>query len=184
MTFDILKIMADARLTRRIHPDDWAYVKRVRRAFKSQVQADINDLEIDILFRRITIMTPLDNPAEALTSVQDSIRSAESVYSIYEDGIVFATEKQVMGINIAIERILKAHGIGRNDRVETLRILFSRQPGRFTSSKHMTMKGAGALRDRLYGPDAFVDRDTPILPDAILAVTEAYRQAVGQYVLI
>lgn len=125
-------------------------------------------------------MTPLDNPTEALQSVQDSIKSAESVYAQNDWDVRFATEKQVMGINIAVERILKDTGLGREDRVNTLRILFGRQPGHFSSSKSMTVAGAKALRNRLYGEDVDVDGDTPFLPDAALAVRQAWKEATGQ----
>lgn len=113
---------------------------------------------------------------EALLSVQRSIASAESVYE--RRNTVSATERQVAGINIAIERIIP--GIARLDRVNTLRILFRRDEGYFNSSNDMTLAGASALRDRLYGPDAVVDKDTPILPVAAAAVREAYQQATGQ----
>lgn len=120
-----------------------------------------------------------ETPAEALRSLQDSIRSAESIYD-HGESLVFATERQVVGLNIAIEKILEEFHPGREDRIGTLRILFNRLPGRFHSSRDMTFAGARALRDRLYGADAFVDRDTEILSDAKMAVREAYLQHSGQ----
>ena len=125
-------------------------------------------------------MTYPDSPDECLASVRDSIKSAESVYAQNDWDVRFATPAQCTGINIAIQRILKDTGLGRDDRVNTLRVLFGRQPGHFSSSKSMTVAGAKALRDRLYGPDTDVDGDTPFLPDALLAVRQAWKEATGQ----
>lgn len=120
----------------------------------------------------------MTDPSEALCSIQDSIRSAESAYDNYE--VTFATPRRITGINIAIKRILNHTSLGREDRLGVLRILFNRSPETFPSSRCMTLAGAQALRDRLYGPDTKVDQDTPFLEDAVLAVRQAYIQATGQ----
>ena len=111
-------------------------------------------------------------PAEALQSLQDSIRSAESVYD--EQNIVFSSDALTLCINIALRKIIP--GLGTEERHELLRLLFDRKPGLFNSSKDMTMAGALALRDRIYGPHTFVDKYTPMLSDAVAGIKEAYKQ--------
>ncbi len=121
-------------------------------------------------------MTYQLTPAEALKSVQDSIASAESIYEGRDT--VFATERQVDGIRLAMERIIP--GIARGDRLATLQVLFKRE-GRVYSSHDMTLAGASALRERLYGPDVKkVEADTPMQPTGVTAVREAYKRATGQ----
>ena len=115
-------------------------------------------------------------PDEALRSLQDSIKSAESRYG--DNEIAFASERYVMCINIALGKIFS--GIGREERVGTLRILFGRKPGFFVSSKDMTMAGASALRDRLFGPNAIVDGSTTMKSDAVMGVKRAFELATGR----
>jgi hypothetical protein len=111
-------------------------------------------------------------PAEALQSLQDSIRSAESVYD--ECNIVFSSDALTLCINIALRKIVP--GLGSEERHELLRVLFSRDPGKFNSSRDMTMAGALALRARIYGPNAYVDKYAPMLSDAVAGIKEAYKQ--------
>jgi hypothetical protein len=113
---------------------------------------------------------------EAFQSLKDSIASAENHY--LDNDIRFASEMQVMGINIALRKIVP--GLGHDERIETLRLLFGRSKGVFASSKDMTAAGAMALRDRLYGPNAYVDGTTKMIPEAVQGIREAYRLASGQ----
>jgi hypothetical protein len=115
-------------------------------------------------------------PEENLQSLIDSIRSAESIYD--EQTTTFASDKLVLCINIALRKICP--GVGNYERHETLRVLFGRKPGLFNSSKDMTMAGALALRDRIYGAGTYVDKYAPLNSDACDGIREAYKQVSQQ----
>ena len=115
------------------------------------------------------------SPDECLQSLRDSIRSAENRFA--DEIPVFATEAQCTAINIAISEIFP--GIARLDRINTLRLIFGRKEGCFNSSKDMTLIGASALIERLYGGQ-HPGKDIPRQTDAVTGIRRAYCLATGQ----
>ena len=87
-------------------------------------------------------------PQQHLENLIDSIKTADDWYD-EDHPVVFATEKQVKAINIAMQKIVK--GIKRADRIALLAKLCGRKLCFFASSKDMTTAGANALIGAIYG---------------------------------
>jgi len=103
-------------------------------------------------------------PFQRLDNLIESIKTADDYYDD-DHPLMFATERQVSAINIALHKIIKR--IKKPDRIDLLALLAGRKKCFFSSSRDYTLAGANALISSLYGEA--IDLKTADMDQAVVA---------------
>ena len=87
-------------------------------------------------------------PQELLQNLIDCIATADQ-FGDDDSQTIFATERQVKAVNIAIQKIIP--GIKKAARIHLIAIISGRNPDLFRSSRDLTLQGANAILHSIYG---------------------------------
>jgi hypothetical protein len=89
-------------------------------------------------------------PNDLLENLRDSVKNAALRYADGDIVMIFATQRQVQAINIALGKLVPETIKDRALRITLLADIAGRSTRTFRSSKDLTLSEASALIDRLY----------------------------------